>query len=129
MAADLRSDLLGAPTAVTRLWFGILAGPVAWTLQLAISYPLAQLSCHAGYRSQHPLTLQVVAGAALMMIAFGALTAWNALQAAPAPASTDGGRSIDRARFMAMLGLLFAALFTLVVIATAIPTWILHACE
>jgi hypothetical protein len=129
MAANLRSDLLGAPTAVGRLWYGILAGPAAWTLQLAISYPLAQLSCHAQFRSQHPFTMQVIALAALLTIVSGGATAWHALKAVPADAASDGGRSIDRTRFMAGLGVLSALFFTLVVIATAIPTWILHACE
>ena len=129
MAADLRSDLLGPPTAVARLWFGILAGPSAWLLQLLVSYPLAQLSCHAGFHSQHPLALQAIAGAALLLVGAGAFTAWQAREAAPADASSAGGRAVDRSRFMAGLGLLFALLFGLVVIATAIPTWILHACE
>jgi hypothetical protein len=120
---------LGAPTAVTRLWLGIFAGPTAWILQLIVSYPLAQLSCRSGFRSQQQLPLQLIACAALMIIGFGAVTAWSALQAVPVTASTDGGRPIDRARFMAMLGLLTSVLFTLVVIATAIPSWILHACE
>src|SRR4051812_2966096 len=111
MAANLRSDLLGAPTAVSRLWFGILAGPVAWMLQLSISYPLAQLSCQAQYRSQHPLTLEVIALAALAMTALGGMTSWNALRAVPDDASSDGGRPIDRARFMAGLGLLFTLFF------------------
>jgi hypothetical protein len=120
---------LGAPTAVARLWFGILAGPVAWVLQLSISYPLAQLSCHAEFRGQHPIALEVIAAAALLLTGSGAMTAWRAFEAVPAGASGTGGRSIDRARFMAGLGLLFTALFAMVVIATAIPTWILHACQ
>jgi hypothetical protein len=129
MAADLRSDLLGAPTAVARLWFSILAGPVAWLLQLLISYPLAQLSCHAEFRSQHPLTLQAIALGALLIAGAGAMTAWQARESAPGDASPSGGRAIDRARFMAGLGLLSATLFALVIIATAIPTWIVHACQ
>jgi hypothetical protein len=104
---------LGAPTAVTRLWLGILAGPVAWILQLLVSYPLAQNSCHAEFRSQHPLALEAIAGAALLLVGAGAITAWRAREAVPADASPNGGRSIDRAHFM----------------ATAIPTWILHACQ
>jgi hypothetical protein len=120
---------LGAPTAIARLWFGILAGPTAWVLQMMVSYPLAQLSCHAEHRSQHVLTLQLIALTALFIIASGAATAWQALRAVPEGASSDGGRSIDRARFMAGLGLMFAAFFTLIVIATAIPSWFIHACQ
>jgi hypothetical protein len=122
---------LGAQTAVTppRLWFGILAGPAAWVLQLLISYPLAQLSCHAEFRSQHPLTLQAIALAALLVAGAGAMTAWHTREAMPADASTSGGRAVDRARFMTGLGLLSSALFGLVIIVTALPAWILHACE
>jgi hypothetical protein len=129
MAADLRGDLLGAQTSIARLWSGILAGPTGWILQLMVSYPIAQLSCHAEYRSQHPLALQVVAFGALVIVGAGGVTAWRALQAAPAGAMTDGGRPMDRAHFMAQLGLLFTVMFTVLVVATAIPSWILHACQ
>jgi fumarate reductase subunit D len=119
---------LGPPTAVGRLWVGLLAPPTAWVLQLLVSYPLAQLSCQAGKGHQHLLTMQVIALGALLVIGYGAVTAWHALRSAH-DASSDGGRSIDRARFMAGLGVLTAMLFTVLVIATAIPTWILHACQ
>jgi hypothetical protein len=72
--------------------------------------------------------LQLVAVGALFIVASGALTARRLFDTA-GDAVTDGGRSVDRARFMAGLGLLFAALFTMLVLCTAVPSWILHACE
>jgi hypothetical protein len=96
-----------------------MAGPLAWTAQLAVSYPLAQLACHAGIASQHPRALHAIsAGALLVVLAAGLL------------ASTMWKRGADeRQRFMALLGVLSCVVFALVVIATWVPTFIMHNCE
>ncbi len=65
---------------------------------------------------------------ALAMTAGGAAASWTALQRAPATAVDDGPRSIDRGRFMALLGLLVSAFFGLVMIANAVPRVMLDAC-
>jgi hypothetical protein len=114
---------------LARLWSGIFAGPIAWTLQMTISYPIAQLSCHADYRSQHPATLQLIGVAALVVIALGVLMSFSVLRTIPRDAPSDGGHSRDRAKFMALYGLASAALFSLLVIATAMPSFVVHACQ
>ena len=118
MAADLRGYLLGSKTDL-KLWAGILAGPAAWTAQLALSYPIAQLTCHAGFAPQHPGTLHMISIGALVAVAIGAFVCW------PLRRET----SPQRVRFMAHLGLLMCALFMLIVIATWIPPFIMHNCE
>ena len=101
-----------------KLWAGILAGPSAWVAQLALAYPIAQLTCHAGFAPQHPGSLHAISIGALVLITVGALLSWQMRNANP-----------QRARFMAQLGLLMCALFALVVIATWGPPFILHNCE
>ena len=101
-----------------KLWAGILAGPVAWVAQLSLVYPIAQLTCHAGFAPQHPGALHAISIGALALITVGALLAWQL---------RNGNR--QRVRFMAQLGLLMCALFALVVIATWLPPFILHSCE
>ena len=118
MAADLRGDLLGAKVDL-KLWIGILAGPSAWVGQLALMYPIAQLTCHSGFVPQHPGTLHAISAGALIAIAAGAFPAWQ-LRDTP---------SEQRIRFMAHLGLLMCALFALVVIATWVPPFIVNRCE
>lgn len=108
---------MGATTDL-KLWTGILAGPAAWSVQLALSYPIAQVTCHASFASQHPGTLHA--------IAFGALAAVAAAAWLPRPLRHA---SHPRVRFMARLGLLTCALFALVVIATWFPVFVLHDCQ
>lgn len=101
-----------------KLWAGILAGPAAWVAQLSLAYPIAQLTCHAAFASQHPGTLHAISVTALVLIAVGAMFSWNMRDGDP-----------QRVRFMAQLGLMMCALFALVVIATWVPPFILHNCE
>jgi hypothetical protein len=118
MAADLWGDLLGSKTDL-RLWAGILAGPIAWVAQLSLIYPIAQLTCHAGFAPQHAGTLHAISIAALIATVFGAFASWPFRHEI----------SEQRVRFMAQLGLLTCALFALVVIATWAPAFIMHNCE
>ena len=117
MAADLRGDLLGAK-ADLKLWAGILAGPSAWVAQLSLVYPIAQLTCHAGFAPQHPGTLHAISIAALALTAAGAMLSWQMRLG-----------HVPRIRFMAQLGLLMCGLFAVVVIATWVPPFILNNCE
>jgi hypothetical protein len=101
-----------------KLWTGILAGPMAWVAQVGVMYPVAQLTCHSGFPSQHPAALHATSAVALIAIA---LAARLSQQQRPS--------SEQRVRFMAQLGLLTCIVFALVVIATWVPPFILHKCE
>jgi hypothetical protein len=130
MAADLRGDLLGAAADVNwlsplPLWTGILAGPVAWALDLSISYALVKWTC----ASQRQTVLQATTSVALVVVAGGAVLSFIALQRTAGDTPTDGGEPRQRARFMAILGLATCALFALAIVAGAIPRWVLDACQ
>jgi hypothetical protein len=107
------------------LWTGVLAGPVAWALDLTVSYALVKWTCS----SQRQEMVQLTTAVALAMTCGGALVSWLALQHTAADAPTDGGQPRQRARFMAILGLGSAALFALAIVAVAIPRWVLDACR
>jgi hypothetical protein len=111
-------------TGPLALWTGIFAGPVAWTLDVLVSYPLVQWACAHDRTS----VLGLINLATLLTIAAGAWVSWRSLQAVPADLATDGGGPLQRARFMALLGLSSGALFTLVVIASEIARWVLDGC-
>ena len=125
MAADLRGDLLGAETAVGRQWTGVLAGPIAWSLQLLAGYPLAQEHCHSAASGRASLSLAAVSAGALLVTALGALIAGTSMRSADRRSTMADGRSTI---FMARLGLGTAALFGLLVIATAVGL-MLNACD
>jgi hypothetical protein len=135
MAADLRGDLLGATVDLNAaqvrwlsplpLWTGILAGPIAWAVDLTVSYALVKAACVRG----NPRLLVLVTLVSLLAIAGGAVVSWNSLACTRGRVPTDGGRPIERARFMAIVGLASCAFFTLATLALDMPRWVLDACR
>ncbi len=107
------------------LWTAILAGPCAWALDLSSSYALVKWACaHQGTDLLRLMTLAAVGVAA----AGGALSA-SALARTRDAGPIDGGRALQRARFMAMCGLLSSAFFALAILALGLPKWVLDACQ
>jgi hypothetical protein len=126
---------LGAQAAVNRdavrwltplpLWTGILAGPIAWACDLMASYAVVSWVCQTGNYAVFPL----VTLASLAVVVGGASISFTALRHTVDDAPTDGGQPRQRARFMAILGLASSALFTLQILAGAIPHGVLDACQ
>jgi hypothetical protein len=106
------------------LWTGILAGPMAWALDLTVSYALVKWSC----LRHREAVFQLILIGSLTIVACGAVVSWLALQRTARDTPTDGGGPRQRARFMAMLGLASSAFFALSIVALAIPHWVLDAC-
>jgi len=123
-APDVARRWFSSPQGIGALWIGVLAGPVAWALDLTVSYAIVQWTCGGGPR----FVLHLITVASLAIIGGGAYAAWRALGSGPAVAD-DGHFPEERGRFMALLGLVTCALFALVVIAGAIPRLILDACH
>jgi hypothetical protein len=106
------------------LWVGWLAGPVAWTLHLMVSYLLVEWVCATG----NVWTLHAVTVATALLAAVGASVAWRQWAAAGrAWPRSGGGRSPDR--FLAVGGLIISAFSTLIILAEGIPNFILSACQ
>jgi hypothetical protein len=107
------------------LWTGILAGPIAWALDLVASYAVVKWVCHT--RSYGVFLLITLV--CLAMTVVGAALSWIALMRTENDEPTDGGRPRQRVRFMAALGLASSALFALQILAGAIPHRVLDACQ
>jgi hypothetical protein len=126
---------LGAETAVNAgdvrwlsplpLWTGILAGPIAWASDLMASYAVVKWVCHT---SNH-MILPLITTASLAMVIGAAAISWTALRRTTSDVPTDGGQPRQRARFMAVLGLVSCGLFALQILAGAIPHLALDACR
>ena len=121
-APDVARQWFATRRGIAALWVGIVAGPSAWALDLLISYAVVQWTCGGG----PPMVLHLISMAALLLIAGGAFVSWSALHYAP---GGDLDQPDQRGRFMALLGLSMCGLFALVVIATAVPRWVLDACH
>jgi len=105
-------------------WTGVLTGPLALAADQVSSYALVKWTC--GH--QQIVVLHLITIGALVAIAGGAFASWRGLSEVPAEATLDGGRSFDRGRFMAVLGLATCALFAVLVVAMAVPRWMIDAC-
>ena len=108
------------------LWTGILGPPIGWLVHFQIVYSLVPRVCklHA-HAIMHLITLVFL----IILMACG-LVAWKLL-----PASTGGNGNNEpietipaRPRFMAQVGIMSSALFTLVLIAQWIASFMLDPC-
>ena len=120
-----------SPRGIFTQWAGIAAGPIALAGDEFISYTLVQWACkHHTMWVLHAITI-----AALALVAAGAYASWVAFAETPAEMALDPaeGRDrqtviLERGRFMAVLGLASAILFTLFILGQAVPRMVLSAC-
>ena len=135
--------------ALPGLWFGFLAGPTAWTLQVLIASTLASHGC---FPKLFPLTSPTIGGlrGLLFAISLGAIVVciagvvvasrdWlatreehhkgsgKAAQKAPPTALLETGEG--RTRFMALSGVLTSVTFLIVVIANTASIFLVRACQ
>ena len=107
------------------VWWAICAGPFAWAGDLGFSYALTQHSCSTG----HHYVLHVITVVCALIALSGFAAAWSAHAAIPRDATKDGDRPLDRAYFQVVLGIVFSLSFAVVIIAGAVPRWILSPCD
>jgi hypothetical protein len=114
------------------LWIGVLAGPLAWTVQLLVNYMLEEfISCTPG--SQTPgeilglgvesiiLTVNVVLATATLA---GGLVAFRCLRDV-----SDQQNSGGRARWMARAGVINSVIFLLIILVGFAPPVVLSVCR
>jgi len=122
MAASGRDTDMTSDSRPAMLWAAWLAGPVAWTLHLNLSYVLVPWVCASGA----PAVLHLVTLGSLLIAGVGAAMAWRvwrrSTEARPEPPAAT------RTRFMAIAGLLSAAYFVTVIVAQAVPVFLVPPC-
>jgi hypothetical protein len=137
------ASLHPAPAArgvtLAALWFGLFGAPAAWSLQLLVSYALVAHGC---YPRSVPLTAPLVGGvrtialvASLAALAVGlaaGATAWRSWRASCHEHRGDHSALLEigegRTRFMALAGMLVAAVFLLAIVMNAVPLFLVPAC-
>lgn len=122
---DLTRGWFELPGPMALQWAGVLAGPVAWAFDLMLSYGLVQWTCGGG----PPAVLRIITLLSLAIVGAGAGAAWYVLRQVPPGTPADGSQPSHRGHFMGALGLLMCGLFALVVVAGAVPRWVLDACH
>jgi hypothetical protein len=96
------------------LWFGLLAGPLAWTLHELLSYALVRLAC----ANNLDFLLHVVTLGSLAVAAAGVYIALRAYR-------TD---TREDARFLAGAGVLVSGLFMFTIVMEGIPNAVVSPC-
>jgi hypothetical protein len=124
VADATRTTALPRPAA---LLFGVLAGPVAWAVQLLVIYGATPYLCGSGWT---PL-LHVVSAAAFLVVALGLRTAGRSWAALGHPRETEsaGAPAAGRSKAMAIGGMGASAFFLVVVVAQALPIFFLDPCR
>src|ERR687890_1130995 len=93
------------------LWAGLLLPPVAFLTNLEVAYAFVTLSCDRGDQ----LLIHLTHLACLLLSLGGTWAAWRIWQAEGAEWPGGAGGAVGRTRFMAGVGVLPRAVFTLVV--------------
>jgi hypothetical protein len=126
-----RSVSLGA------LWFGLLAGPLAWMVQELVGYGLAAQAC--GAEGPRPIPLApafgvgelIVSGAAVFLAAAGLVTAvlaWRRADRLRAEGDQAPDVSHERSAFMARAGVITGLFFLFGVLMNAAGYFLIPPC-
>ena len=107
------------------VWWTMFAGPLAWGFDLAFSYVATQHSCSTG----HYYLLHVITVVCALIALTGLGAGLRGYAGLPRDASDEGGRPPDRTHFQILFGIIFSLAFTVVIIAGAVPRWILSPCD
>lgn len=101
------------------LWLGLLLPPVVWALQLQTIYLLIGYNtCEGGSRSPVHITSLIC----LILSAFGFFVSWrNWMKTGGIEWKSENSGIVPRSRFMAILGVLTGALFSIVIFAQWLP--------
>jgi hypothetical protein len=113
------------PTAALRLWIGMLLPPIAWGVQLQSVYLASEFGCAtSNFTWNH-----VLSSVTLIVAMCGGAIAWREWIAAGATTEQEGSSPKSRRRFMALLGMLTSALFSVTIFAQWLPTLMGVPCD
>lgn len=111
--------------APSLMWWCMVAGPLAWAGDLGFSYVLAQHSCSTG----HHYVLHLISVICFIIALTGVAAGYTEYNKLPRDLSDKGRRPLDRAYFQVLFGIVFSFSFAVVIIAGAVPRWILSPCD
>lgn len=125
---------MGATGQVSRYWDdvglmkligGLLLAPLAWLIDLQMSYVLVKWACAADQRML--ILVPPVGSFALIAVAtWMSGSSWLRLRR---HAREDGGALEDRSYFLAVTGLALNAVFGLLILTSMVPRYFLSPCE
>jgi hypothetical protein len=115
---------VSTPRRLTKQWTLLLLPPVAWSAALGMLFSLTGEACMRQTNRFH----WAVICACIVAAAISTPFAWGELRAQTTPPGEATSR-IDRARFMMLVALGLSAVFTSILLVTAIPIALLSPCR
>lgn len=121
--------------ALALLWVCILAGPVSWSLQLSVAYPILDWSC----REEQLIPVHAATIAAFLFSAASAYLSWHNLQLHKTLArinenpqshkrGSESESEMPPRQFMALAGFMLSLFFLLVIVIQWLPVLVLDPC-
>lgn len=125
MAQPVQSDLQSYGELALQ-WFGVLGAMLAWSVESGISYAGTAHACSTGryYLLYINSVVAIVVSIAAIAVAYRTYRLGT-----DAGSSSAEGSLAGRTHFMGLLGLLNSGFFTVVVLANALPRFILSPCD
>lgn len=108
-----------------RLMAGFLLAPLAWFLDLQVSYAMVKWACDEHQRQ----LLMLVPLGSLALVGLGGWMSWSCWTTLRGDAQPAGGRIEDRSYFLALAGLASNAVFALLILTSLVPRYVLSPCE
>jgi hypothetical protein len=106
------------------LWIAVLGSAVVWAVQMQTSYSLVTWTCSI----QRNWPLHVASLFFLILAALPGFIAWREWRANAGSERERESAGAGRRRFMAMLGLMLTAIFVILIVAQAIPSFFFDPC-
>jgi hypothetical protein len=125
MMASEAQQVIDTPRLEFGVWWGVAAGPLAWGVDLGSSYAVTQHACSTG----HYYVLHVISVICFVLALTGFVLAFGMHRRLPQNADKQGHSSRDRAFFMSLVGIVMSLFFAVIIIAGAVPRWILSPCS
>ena len=107
------------------LMAGFLLGPLAWFLDLQVSYALVKWACRSDARG----VLLAIPIGSLALVGLGAWMSWSCWTKLRGTADPEGGRMEDRSYFLALAGLASNGIFALLILTSIAGRYLLSPCE
>lgn len=112
-------------TGLALLLGGFLLGPLAWFLDLQVSYAIVKWTCRTDAKG----VLLLIPLASLALTAGGGWMSWSCWKELRHDARPDGDGLEDPRHLLAVLGLGMNVLFGLLILASLAPRILLSPCE
>lgn len=107
------------------LWYSWFVSPLAFGADLILGYALVQHACSTG----HFYVLHLLTIFALLFTLSGGLLAWREYNRIPREVDDEGGSPSNRARFMAIFGMVWCGLFVIIILANGVPRMLISPCD